>query len=69
TTNTKKGTAENEFKINWFNTLSVVTFHVFGVIGLGKLLQGSVLGSTLAFGMILAELGCLGLTIGGHRLW
>ncbi|CAG7837575.1 unnamed protein product, partial [Allacma fusca] len=31
--------------------------------------KGRILASTIIFGLVLAELGCLGVTIGAHRLW
>ncbi|CAG7732518.1 unnamed protein product [Allacma fusca] len=43
--------------------------HVLAFAGVINILQGRVLTSTIIFALVLAELGCLGITIGAHRLW
>ncbi|CAG7829494.1 unnamed protein product, partial [Allacma fusca] len=50
----------------------MITFliaHLFGIIGLVNIFRGKVCPATVILGIVLADLGALGTTIGAHRLW
>ncbi|CAG7819727.1 unnamed protein product [Allacma fusca] len=65
----ENGEANRNLEINWLYMSGLGVSHVLAFVGVINILQGRVLTSTIMFALVLAELGCLEITIGAHRLW